>query len=248
MSIFSSIRLSLTKSKTLWWNGTALTNAPKVEPKPLELLVGVEDQKNTLLENTAKFNNHKPALNALLWGARGMGKSTLVKSVVAQFDSIYLVGIDRKRLITLELLYKLLGGMPTKRFVLFLDEISFRKDEDFPGFKSLIEGSVMSQPSNVLLYATSNRRRITEYEDNITEFVSPSANDDLDDQIALADRFGLRLGFHNPNQELWQNMVRAHLKKLGKSYDNDALKQAESWSISYGGKSGRSAELFAISR
>ena len=248
-SITSRLRLRLLGAKTLWWDGAKLTKATATATKPLELLVGIQDQKQALLDNTAKFAEGKPALNALLWGSRGMGKSTLVKSVAGRFEAIYLVGIDRQRLTTLESLYKLLGRLAPKRFILFLDEIAFGQAEDFHGFKSLIEGSVMSQPANVLLYVTSNRRRITEHSEATAQspFVSPTAKDALDDRTALADRFGLRLGFHSPSQQLWQEMVTTHLKQLGKPVTKTTLHQAEQWSISYGGKSGRAAELFAIS-
>ena len=210
------------------------------DAKPLELLKGINEQKQALLDNTAKFASGETVLHAFLWGARGMGKSTLIKSVVAEFANLYLVGVEASNLSTLPRLCELARDTG-KRFVVFLDELVFTENEDFHSFKSLMEGGVVSLPENIRLYVTSNHRRIT-----------PANNrdgniDDMDDKTALADRFGLRLGFHHCTQELWQEMVEAHVAALGKKFDDDCLRRAEQWSIAYGGKSGRAAELFAIS-
>lgn len=222
------------------WNGRQLATVA-TETKPLELLKGIDDQKRALLDNTAKFAGGEVALNAFLWGARGMGKSTLIKSVVAEFADLRLIGVDRAGLATLPRLYQILGGK-RRRFIVFLDELVFAEDEDFHSFKSLMEGGVVSLPDNIRFYVTSNHRRIT------IGFGGESGIDDMDDKTALADRFGLRLGFHHCTQELWREMVKTHVLALGKKFNgDDCLKLAERWSIGYGGKSGRAAELFAVS-
>ncbi len=241
---FASVRL-LFGGKTRHWNGKRLRPV-SVEVKPLGLLKGIDEQKRALLANTSKFAEGRPALNAFLWGARGMGKSSLIKAVTAEFPDLYLVGMEETGLATLPGFYGL-ARASGKRFILFLDELTFAEDGgDFHPFKSMMEGGVVSAPPNVLFYVTSNHRRIARIDDSADRNREQNT-DSFDDKTALSDRFGLRLGFHHCTQELWEQMVKAHVLALGKKFDKECLRRAERWSIQYGGKSGRAAELFAIS-
>ncbi|MBO1359679.1 ATP-binding protein [Acetobacter sacchari] len=221
------------------------------------LLRGVESQQTTLLENTRHFARGLSANNAMLWGSRGMGKSSLVKachaSVNAEFGAappgegkLALVEIEREDLSTLPELLGLLRRAP-RSFIVFCDDLSFeREDRDYKALKSVLDGGISGRPANVLFYATSNRRHLMPREmiDNErATAINPS--EATEEKVSLSDRFGLWLGFHPCSQDTFLEMVRGYARERSLTIsDEDLCMRANAWSISRGGRSGRVAQQF----
>ena len=222
------------------------------------LLRGVERQRNMLLENTQHFARGLPANNAMLWGARGMGKSSLVKAAHAQANMVEgtpapqgsgrvaLVEIQREDLSTLPELLALLRGS-TRRFIVFCDDLSFeREDADYKALKSVLDGGIAGRPANVLFYATSNRRHLMPRE-MIENESSTAINtaEATEEKVSLSDRFGLWIGFHNCAQDTFMDMVRGYARERDLLInDADLARRANAWSLSRGGRSGRVAFQF----
>tara|TARA_B100000029_G_scaffold498515_1_gene567469 strand:+ start:959 stop:1816 length:858 start_codon:yes stop_codon:yes gene_type:complete len=232
------------------WNAnqSSLKIVPNVNRVDLSLLCGIELSKKTLLENTKRFGRGLPANNALLWGARGMGKSSLIKAVhkyVADQipDKLALVEIHREDIGSLPILLNLLRTYP-KQFVVFCDDLSFDAGEtDYKALKAVLEGGIEGRPANVIFYATSNRRHMMARE-SIEEEAENSINpsDIINDKISLSDRFGIWLGFHACDQKTFLQMVEAYANFYGLNCEKKTLK-AESieWSMTRGSRSGRVA-------
>ena len=222
------------------------------------LLRGVERQRNMLLENTQHFARGLPANNAMLWGARGMGKSSLVKAAHAQANMVEgtpapqgsgrvaLVEIQREDLSTLPELLALLRGS-TRRFIVFCDDLSFeREDADYKALKSVLDGGIAGRPANVLFYATSNRRHLMPRE-MIENESSTAINtaEATEEKVSLSDRFGLWIGFHNCAQDTFMDMVRGYARERDLPInDADLARRANAWSLSRGGRAGRVAFQF----
>lgn len=236
----------------VWNSDTAqLSPVPEVSRVDLSLLVAIEHQRDQLIENTRRFAAGLPANNALLWGARGMGKSSLVKAVHAEInrtvaDKLVLVEIHREDLITLP---ALLGHLRAskRRVVLFCDDLSFDSgDTSYKSLKALLEGGIEGRPSNVLFYATSNRRHLLA-RDMIENERSTAINpgEAVEEKVSLSDRFGLWLGFHNCDQDAYFRMVEGYAASLGLKVGQDELQaRAREWSITRGSRSGRVAWQF----
>jgi predicted AAA+ superfamily ATPase len=225
----------------------SLKPVANVNALPLDLLVGLDDHAQTLLANTKRFAEGLPANNALLWGARGMGKSSLVKAVHAAIPGLKLVEIHREDIGTLPALLDLLRAAGDTRFILFCDDLSF--DEGDSGYKSLkaaLEGGIEGRPANVLFYATSNRRHLMP-RDMIENEQSTAINrgEAVEEKVSLSDRFGLWLGFYACDQDSYLEMVdryaRAFKIKLKK---DDLHRQALEWDATRGNRSGRVAWQF----
>lgn len=228
------------------WDGKQLAAAQHFHPLPVDLIVGVDRQKTDLIENTRRHASGAAAHDVLLWGARGMGKSALVKSVVAAMQEegffIALVEAAGGHVDSLPKLFEELA-VSGRRFILFLDDISFDGDDNGPRLlRSLLEGGVEARPNNVRLYVTSNRRNIVERV--VSEQDEPlNARDSIDDSLALADRFGLKLGFQYPDQEAFLQMVGAYAGHFDLDWDEaDALAFAHG----RGGRSGRVAWHYTV--
>lgn len=228
------------------WDGKILAAANNFRPLPANLIVGVDRQKAELIENTRRHASGAASHDVLLWGARGMGKSALVKSVVAamQDDGFFIALIEAAggRVDTLPKLFEELA-VSGRRFILFVDDIAFDGDDHGPRLlRSLLEGGVEARPNNVRLYVTSNRRNIVERA--FSESDEPvNARDSVDDSLALADRFGLKLGFQYPDQEAFLEMVGAYASHFDLDWDEaDALAFAHG----RGGRSGRVAWHYTI--
>ncbi|EFG85098.1 ATP-binding protein [Novacetimonas hansenii] len=222
------------------------------------LLRGVERQRNMLLENTRHFAQGLPANNAMLWGARGMGKSSLVKAAHAQANMVdgkpaprgagrvALVEIQREDLSTLPELLALLRES-SRRFIVFCDDLSFeREDADYKALKSVLDGGIAGRPANVLFYATSNRRHLMPRE-MIENESSTAINtaEATEEKVSLSDRFGLWIGFHNCAQDTFMDMVRGYARERHLPIDDaDLVRRANAWSLSRGGRSGRVAFQF----
>jgi uncharacterized protein len=217
----------------------------------ISLLRGIDRSKDILLDNTRCFAKGLPANNALLWGARGTGKSSLVKAVHAAVneefvDKLALIEIHREDLTTLP---KLLGILrPQKRrCILFCDDLSFdAADASYKSLKAVLEGGIEGRPSNVLFYATSNRRHLMPREmiDNErSTAINPS--EAVEEKVSLSDRFGLWIGFHNCDQETYFAIVEGYVAAIGIKIDRDELRrEANEWSVTRGARSGRVAWQF----
>jgi hypothetical protein len=226
---------------------------PHVASIDLVLLKGVESQKGTLMANTLRFAKKLPANNALLWGARGMGKSSLVKAVHAQINEtlkgaarLVLIEVHREDIASLPQLLRILRAAK-RQFLLYCDDLSFDKDDtSYKSLKAALEGGIEGRPENVLFYATSNRRHLMPRDlvDN-ERGTAINPGEAVEEKVSLSDRFGLWLGFHNCNQDDYLAMVEGyagHYKlKLGK---DELRKQALAWAMGRGNRSGRVAWQF----
>jgi predicted AAA+ superfamily ATPase len=217
----------------------------------LALLQGVERQRDILHDNTRRFADGLPANNALLWGARGMGKSSLVKAVHAAINqatprALALVEIHREDIPTLPPLLQILRASP-RRFVLFCDDLSFDgQDASYKSLKAVLEGGIEGRPANVVFYATSNRRHLMP-RDMIDNERSTAINpgEAVEEKVSLSDRFGLWLGFHACDQETYFAMVDGYARHLGIALDPARLHaEANEWSVTRGARSGRVAWQF----
>ena len=228
-----------------------LSPVDRISRVPLDLLKGVDRQKTLLLENTLRFARGLPANNAMLWGARGMGKSSLVKAVhavaVQQQDSrLKLIEIHREDVGTLPALLHVLRTVP-HRCLILCDDLSFeREDSDYKALKSILEGGIEGRPDNVLFYATSNRRHLMPrdmIENERSTAINPS--EATEEKVSLSDRFGLWIGFHNCDQEVFFAMVDGYAAAYGLPIEPDALHaRANEWSVTRGARSGRVAWQF----
>jgi uncharacterized protein len=215
------------------------------------LLQGIAQQRQILLENTRRFADGLPANNALLWGARGMGKSSLVKAVHAAINAdrpgaLGLVEIAREDIPTLPRLLSHLRGSD-RRFVLFCDDLSFDGgDSTYKSLKAVLEGGIEGRPSNVVFYATSNRRHLMP-RDMIDNERATAINpgEAVEEKVSLSDRFGLWLGFYVCDQDTFFAMIEGYAAALGLNVPADRLRaEAVEWSITRGGRSGRVAWQF----
>ncbi|OYV38323.1 MAG: AAA family ATPase [Acidocella sp. 20-61-6] len=243
----------LTAADAFVWHPAppSLSPVPKVSRVPLALLQGVAQQKDILLENTQRFARGLPANNAMLWGARGMGKSSLVKAVHATVNetspgALALIEIHREDIRTLPTLLNILRPQP-RRCLILCDDLSFEKeDADYKALKSVLDGGIEGRPDNVLFYATSNRRHLMP-RDMIDNERSTAINpgEAVEEKVSLSDRFGLWLGFHNGNQEQFFAMVDGYAAAYKLPISTVELHAAAvEWSVTRGGRSGRVAWQF----
>ena len=220
---------------------------------PLSLLKGINAARDTLLENTRRFAEGLPANNALLWGARGMGKSSLVKAAHAEVNAarkggarLVLVEIHREEIATLPVLLRILRASK-RRFLLFCDDLSFDHDDtSYKSLKAALEGGIEGRPANVLLYATSNRRHLMPRDMMDNERATAiNPGEAVEEKVSLSDRFGLWLGFHNCPQDEYLAMIDAYAAHYGLNLLGDALHpRALEWATTRGARSGRVAWQF----
>jgi len=214
-------------------------------------LIGIDRARDILLANTLQFARGFGANNALLWGARGMGKSSLVKAVhaevVAQGLPLILVEIAREDLGSVGRLLALLGGATERRFLLFSDDLSFSHDDtQYKSLKAVLDGGIGGRPENVILYATSNRRHLMP-RDMIDNERSTAIHpgEAVEEKVSLSDRFGLWLGFHPCSQDDYLAMIRGYCDAYGLTIADDVLRaEAVEWQATRGGRSGRVAWQF----
>jgi predicted AAA+ superfamily ATPase len=235
------------------WDGDAgvLIAVPKVSRVPLAMLKGIDSVQDILLRNSEQFARGHGANNALLWGARGMGKSSLVKAIHGDiigrksegFQRLVLIEIAREDLETLPALMRRIGG-EAARFIIFCDDLSFDNGEtSYKSLKTILDGGLEGRPENVLFYATSNRRHLMP-RDMIENERSTAINpgEAVEEKVSLSDRFGLWLGFHNCDQPTFLIMVRAYADHYGLDIDDETLRaRAIEWSATRGARSGRVA-------
>ena len=222
----------------------AIENVNRVD---LDLLIGVDRARDTLLENTRQFANGFAANNALLWGARGMGKSSIVKAIhgtiCAEGMNLKLVELQREDLPSVGRLLAILKNVDA-RFVLFCDDLSFsHDDEHYKSLKAVLDGGIEGRPENVVLYATSNRRHLMPrdmIENERGSAINPS--EAVEEKVSLSDRFGLWLGFHPCDQDQYLAMIRGYCDAHGVEISDDDLRaEAIEWQATRGSRSGRVA-------
>lgn len=214
----------------------------------LALLLGIDRARDTLLANTEQFARGRAANNALLWGARGMGKSSLVKAVhatvLARGHSLTLVELGRDDLPSVPRLLAHLRAASPRRFVLFCDDLSFSADDQhYKSLKAVLDGGIEGRPANVLFYATSNRRHLMPremIENERSTAISPS--EAVEEKVSLSDRFGLWLGFHPCGQDEYLAMIEGYCAAYGLAVDAARLRaEAIEWQATRGARSGRVA-------
>ncbi len=228
-----------------------LVPVPAVNRVDIGLLVGIDRSRETLLDNTRRFADGHPANNALLWGARGMGKSSLVKAAHAAVNEgrgkpVILVEIQREDIPSVG---RLLGHLRAseRRFILFCDDLSFDKDDaHYKSLKAVLDGGVEGRPENVIFYATSNRRHLMPrdmIENERSTAISPS--EATEEKVSLSDRFGLWLGFHACAQDQYLTMIRGYCDAYGIEIGDEELRaEAIEWRQTRGAVSGRVAWQF----
>jgi uncharacterized protein len=241
------------KAQAYVWNGpvAGLSPVSKVNRVDISLLQGIDQSKATLVENTTRFAAGLPANNALLWGARGMGKSSLVKAVHALIakkrDNLKIVEIHREDISSLPQLMSMLRDANKFRFIVFCDDLSFDADDtSYKSLKAALDGGLEGRPENVIFYATSNRRHLLPrdmIENERSTAISPS--EAVQEKVSLSDRFGLWLGFHHCSQDDYFSMVEAYANHFSLKISRAELQaQANEWSVTRGARSGRVAWQF----
>ena len=236
----------------VWQTGPdRLAPVQNVAQVPLNLLLGLDRSRETLLANTRQFAAGLAANNALLWGARGMGKSSLVKAIhgtlVEEFPQLKIVELHREDLPSVGRLLNILRYVEDSRFILFCDDLSFgHDDEHYKSLKAVLDGGIEGRPDNVILYATSNRRHLMPrdmIENERGSAINPS--EAVEEKVSLSDRFGLWLGFHACNQDQYLDMIRGYCDAYGVEIDDDTLwAEAIEWQATRGSRSGRVAWQF----
>ena len=231
--------------------GSRLEAVERVSRVDLDLLRGIERNRDILLDNTRRFARGLPANNALLWGARGTGKSSLVKAVHAAVNeesqgALALIEIHREDLASLPLLLGRLRSQP-RRCLLFCDDLSFdAADTSYKSLKAVLEGGIEGRPANVIFYATSNRRHLMPrdmIENERSTAINPS--EAVEEKVSLSDRFGLWLGFHNCDQDTYFAILEGYARRYGLEMPVETLRaQAVEWSVTRGARSGRVAWQF----
>jgi uncharacterized protein len=229
--------------------GARLLPVPRVNRVEMMLLKGIDRVRDTLVENTERFAKGLPANNALLWGARGMGKSSLVKASHAAVNKsvarghLKLVEIHREDIESLPELMALVRPSPY-RFIVFCDDLSFdAEDTSYKSLKAVLEGGIEGRPENVILYATSNRRHLMSrdmMENERSTAINPGET--VEEKVSLSDRFGLWLGFHRCSQDEFLAMVEGYVDHFKIPVGSDDLRrEALEWATTRGSRSGRVA-------
>ena len=221
-------------------------------PLNLDLIIGVDYQKKKLFENTINFAEGNFTNNALLWGARGNGKSSLIKAVfhkvLSRYNNLKLIQLNKSNIFEIEVLYELIRKYYNFRFVIFIDDLSFEKiDSDYKIIKSTLDGSIQNQPNNILLYVSSNRRHLMPRDMIDNEKSSAIHTDEsVEEKISLSDRFGLWIGFHKLSQKDYLKIIEAYCKFYKINYNEAIKKKGIQWSLQRGNRTGRTAWQFIL--
>lgn len=247
------IKFDMDAANVFVWNTetTSLTPVHKVNRVDMELLKGIDRVKDILIDNTERFALGKPANNVLLWGARGMGKSSLVKASQAHINQTHntdlkLIEIHREDIDSLPLLLNKLRDT-NHRTILFCDDLSFDHDDSsYKSLKAALDGGVEGRPENVIFYATSNRRHLLPrdmMENERSTAINPS--EAVEEKVSLSDRFGLWLGFHKCSQEEYLDIVISYANYFKLNFNEEEITtQALEWATTRGARSGRVAWQF----
>ena len=248
------IKLKLKNNKAFIWNSEnkSFKTIQKIQTTNLDLIVSLNNQKETLLSNTKKFATGNVTNNALLWGVRGNGKSTLIKAVFSELSKEYknlkLIQLNKNNIFDIEYIYKLLENLFEMQFIIFIDDLSFEKiDSDYKIIKSTLDGSLQTQPKNIVLYITSNRRHLMPRDMIDNERSSAIHTDEsVEEKISLSDRFGLWIGFHNFSQDDYLKIIKSYCNFYKIEFNNLIIDNALKWSIQRGNRTGRTAWQFII--
>ena len=238
------------KYQAFIWDGTRKIMKPIKRPVQVDQhdLIGIESIKKQVFRNTQNFIDGKKANNVLLWGERGTGKSSLLKSLLTAFEEtpLRMIQIYKHDILTLQEMYDLIALNKAYWFILFLDDLSFEETQtDYKEMKTIMDGGLEQIPENVLFYATSNRKHLvpTRFSDNDNDITRPS--DTLEEKVSLVDRFGLRFGFYHFSQDTYLEIVASYATKYGVRMDKENLEEtAIQWALGAGGRNGRIAEQF----
>ena len=247
-------KINITSENGYLWSAENFSLIPvkTINAIDINLLKGIDHTKSILIENTKQFSSGYPANNVLLWGARGMGKSSLVKSVHREISlknkkkRLILIEIYRDDIKTLPLLISQLNNYD-HRFIIYCDDLSFNENENnYKSLKTVLDGGIMERSQNIIFYATSNRRHLmprSMIENESSTSISPSES--VEEKISLSDRFGLWLGFYQCSQSDYLNIVNSYASYFKfKIDDNDLKNLAIEWSVTRGSRSGRVAWQF----
>ena len=218
----------------------------------LDLLIGIERQKKTIYNNTINFSEGNFTNNALLWGSRGNGKSSLIKSVFYEINkknkNLKLIQLNKNNIFDIEVIYEKYANLKNYNFIIFIDDLSFEKiDSDYKIIKSTLDGSIQNQPKNIVLYVTSNRRHLMPRDMIENERSSAIHTDEsVEEKISLSDRFGLWIGFHNISQNEFVKIIFKYCEKFNLPFNENTEKESIKWSLQRGNRTGRSAWQFII--
>ena len=218
----------------------------------LDLIKGVDKQKEILIKNTINFAEGNFTNNALLWGARGNGKSSLIKSVfhtvLLNHSNLKLIQLNKNNIFDIEYLYELMNKYNSYRFIIFIDDLSFEKiDSDYKIIKSALDGSIQNQPNTILLYVSSNRRHLMPRDMIDNEKSSAIHTDEsVEEKISLSDRFGLWIGFHKLSQIDYLKIIETYCKFYKINYNETIRQKAIQWSLQRGNRTGRTAWQFIL--
>lgn len=240
----------LAEYQAFLWDGTRKTLKPVKRPVQIDQdeLIGIESIKKDVLGNTKNFIEGRRANNVLLWGERGTGKSSLMKTLLTVFEGMPLrmIQVYKHDILTIQEMYELIAQHKAYRFILFIDDLSFEEGQsDYKEMKTIMDGGLEEIPGNLLFYATSNRKHLlpTKFSDNDSDDIRPS--DTVEEKVSLVDRFGLRFGFYHFSQDTYLEIVASYAARYGVRMDKDALDQrALQWALAAGGRNGRIAEQF----
>ncbi len=235
------------------WDGKRKSIKPIGRPVRINAgdLIGIDSIKKEVIRNTKSFVDGGKANNVLLWGERGTGKSSLLKSLLAAFNNtpLRMIQVYKHDILTVQEMYELIEKSAPYRFILFIDDLSFEEGQtDYKEMKTIMDGGLEQIPENLLFYATSNRKHLitTKFSDNDSDEIRPS--DTVEEKVSLVDRFGLRLGFYHFPEDTYLEIVELYATKYGVRMDRNRLERlAIQWALAAGGRNGRIAEQFVRS-
>ena len=244
----------ISKNYSFIWDSKSkkLKNVNNFRYIDLDLLIGIDRQKNTILNNTMNFANGNFTNNVLLWGSRGNGKSSLIKSVFVyvnkQNKSLKLLQLNKNDIFDIELIYEKLDKFKKYNFIIFIDDLSFEKiDSDYKIIKSTLDGSIQNQPKNIILYVTSNRRHLMPRDMIENERSSAIHTDEsVEEKISLSDRFGLWIGFHNLSQDDYLKIIKKYCEKFNLIFNEKIIQESIRWSLQRGNRTGRTGWQFIL--
>jgi predicted AAA+ superfamily ATPase len=238
------------KHQAYLWDGQKKCLKPVKRPAHIDHgdLIGIDSIKREIIRNTKNFINSMRANNVLLWGERGTGKSSLVKSLLTTFadTSLRMIQVYKHDTLTIQEMYNLFSENKSYRFIIFIDDLSFEESQtDYKEMKTILDGGLEAVPDNLLFYATSNRKHLvsTKFSDNNGDEIRPS--DTVEEKVSLVERFGLRFGFYHFSQDTYLEIVASYAKKYDIRMEEEKLNRlALQWALWAGGRNGRIAEQF----
>ena len=248
------INNNIKRNKSFIWDSKSklLKNVNDFHYIDLDLLIGIDSQKEILLNNTINFAKGNFTNNALLWGSRGNGKSSLIKSIFSKINkknkNLKLLQLNKNEIFDIEVIYEKLGKLKNNNFIIFIDDLSFEKiDSDYKIIKSTLDGSIQNQPTNIILYVTSNRRHLMPRDMIENERSSAIHTDEsVEEKISLSDRFGLWIGFHNLSQNDFIEIIKKYCEKFKLPFNNQIKQDAIRWTLQRGNRTGRSGWQFIL--